>query len=351
MNKLLELNAKMDDLRKEIEGFTDETPIETIEAKHKELKKLKAEIMLIEELEEDAKAKVVVSEDGKTYTAVRADQDGEEVEDVRASKKYANAFYTYIRNQALSPDQHQVLGAISSTGVPIPKSFQDKLVIALENNNVMRSLATIIQTETDKDIPFVASHGSAAWTDESTDFNDSDPGFDVITLSAYKLTRIVKVPEEVLEDVTFDLEGYLVQSFAQTFAVPEEAAYVVGDGNKKPKGVMIDGQIGKTAESTIAITADDIIDLYYSLKRVYRKKATWLMNDETVKAVRKLKDGDGNYLWAQGLGAEPETILGRPVETTDAAPTIEAAGQSHGVRRHFLLYDRRPELTALSALK
>ncbi len=287
MNKLLELNAKMDDLRKEIEGFTDETPIETIEAKHKELKKLKAEIMLIEELEEDAKAKVVVSGDGKTYTAMRADQDGEEQEDVRASKKYANAFYTYIRNQALSPDQHQILGAISSTGVPIPKSFQDKLVIALENNNVMRSLATIIQTETDKDIPFVASHGTAEWTDESTDFHDSDPGFDVITLSAYKLTRIVKVPEEVLEDVTFDLEGYLVQSFAQTFAVPEEAAYVVGDGNKKPKGVMIDGQIGKTAESTIAITADDIIDLYYSLKRVYRKKATWLMNDETVKAVRK----------------------------------------------------------------
>ncbi len=342
MNKLLELNAKLDTLRTEIEGFTDETPIETIEAKHQELKRVRAEIVLLEELEEDAKAKVVVSEDGKTYTAMRADMEEPEEQDILATPQYAKAFYRMVRNQALTPDQHQILGTIGSAGVPIPKSFQNKLVIALENNNVMRSLATVIKTETDKDIPFVASRGTAAWTDESTDFNDSDDGFDVITLTAWKLTRIVKVPEEVLEDVTFDLEGYLVQSFAQTFAIPEEAGFVIGDGVKKPTGVMVDAGVGVIAASTLVITADNIIDLYYSLKRVYRKKATWLLNDETVKSVRKLKDSDGNYLWARGFGEEPETLLGRPIETTDAAPTIAADAKimAFGDMSFYMIGDR-----------
>ena len=350
MNELTKLYAKLNDLKAEIKGFTDDTPLEDIQAKHDEVKKVKAQIDLAGEMEESEKAaaaKAIEDENAKAIT-----NKNESVNNPRASKAYADAFYSAIRGAALSDDQKEALkaagvkgniyNAISTSGVPVPKSFQDKLVVALQNANVMRQLATVITTETDKDIPIVASRGTAAWTDEAGAFNESDDTFGVITLEAFKLTRIIKVSEEVLEDVTFDIEGHLVQSFADSFALPEEAAMVNGDGDEKATGVFVSAAVGKTAEAQTVFTADEIIDLYYSLKRVYRKKATWLMNDATVKAIRKLKDIDNNYLWAKGLAGEPDTILGRPVETSDYAPTPAADARiiAFGDFKYYQIADR-----------
>ena len=83
------------------------------------------------------------------------------------------------------------------------------------------------------------------------------------------------------------------------------------------------------AASATAITADELIDLCYALKSPYRRKAVWLMNDATVKAIRKLKDNQGQYLWQPSLAAgTPDTILNRPVYTTSFAPTIAAGAKS-----------------------
>ena len=335
MNELNKLYAKLDGIKAEIATFTDDTPLETIKAKHEELKKVKASIALAEDMEEQAKEQAAQSIAGKTFSPVNEKEA--ETEHPRAAKAYRDAFYNAIRGEVLSTDQRTALreagvkgdinAAISTTGVPVPKSFQDKLIKALENENVMRSLATVIQTETDKDIPMVVTMGVADWTAEEGDFNESDDTFGLITLSAYKLSRILKVSEEILEDVTFDLEGHLVASFARAIAVPEEAAMIAGDGVDKPTGVLVSASVGVTAASTSVITADELIDLYYSLKRVYRDKAVWLLNDATVKAVRKLKDTDGGYLWSKGLASEPDTILGRPIKPADGVPTF-AAGAS-----------------------
>ena len=82
---------------------------------------------------------------------------------------------------------------------------------------------------------------------------------------------------------------------------------------------------GVTAAATNAVTADEIIDLYYSLKEPYRRNAVWVMNDATVKAIRKLKlTGTGEYLWTPGFGVAPDTILGKPLRTSENIPTLAA---------------------------
>ena len=84
-----------------------------------------------------------------------------------------------------------------------------------------------------------------------------------------------------------------------------------------------------TTASSTAITADEIINLIYSLKRPYRKNAAFIMNDQTVAAIRKLKDGDGKYLWQPALVlGEPDKLLGYPVYTSEFMPTIEAGAKT-----------------------
>ena len=102
----------------------------------------------------------------------------------------------------------------------------------------------------------------------------------------------------------------------------------VGDGTGKPTGLLHTtggAEIGVTAASATAITADEIIDLFYSLRAPYRKRASWMLNDTTVKAIRKLKDSNGQYLWQPALTANsPDMLLGRPLNTSVCVPSIAA---------------------------
>ena len=136
-----------------------------------------------------------------------------------------------------------------------------------------------------------------------------------MTIGAYKLGTMIKVSEELLNDSVFDLESYIAREFARRIGAKEEEAFFTGDGTGKPLGVLADkggAEVGVTAASATGITADELLDLYYSLFSPYRKKAVWVVNDSTIKAIRKLKDNNGQYLWQPGLTANaPDTILGR----------------------------------------
>lgn len=102
-----------------------------------------------------------------------------------------------------------------------------------------------------------------------------------------------------MNDSAFDLESYFNQEFARRIGEAEEEDFVIGDGNSKPYGIFNDtegGKVGVTAGSTVNVTPDEIIDLYYSLKAPYRKNGVWLLNDSIVNIIRKLKDSNGQYL-------------------------------------------------------
>lgn len=340
MTKVQEIMNKIEEMKVEAEGLTT---AEAINAKVEEIKAMQAKLKLAEMEEEQEKQEMENKiNDGKAKKIEKEVDNMNKVEDVRATKEYTEGFYNIIRGRELTAEQKEVVNVISTSGVPVPKSFQNKLIEKLEEMNIMRQLGTVISTDTDKDIPFVDTKGIADWTDENAAFNESDDTFGTITISAYKLTRIIKVSEEILEDNTFNLEDYLVQSFARALAKPEENAFIAGDGVKKPQGVFVGAEVGVTATSATAITADEIIDLYYSLPRAYRNNASFVMNDSTVKAIRKLKDSEGNYLWEKGLNGEPNRILGKPVYTSEFADEIGAGKKiiAFGDMSYYTIADR-----------
>ena len=253
----------------------------------------------------------------------------------RAADEYKSAFWNAMRSK--NP-RHEVLNALSvgtdsEGGFLVPDEFERTLILALEEENIFRKLAKIIKTSSgDRKIPVVATKGTAAWLDEGADFDESDSVFGQISIGAHKLGTMIKVSDELLNDNVFDLESYISTEFARRIGDKEEEAFLIGDSEGKPTGIFAatgGAQIGVTAGVVNGVTADEIIDLVYSLKAPYRKNAVFLMNDLTVKAIRKLKDGQGQYLWQPSMTATtPDTLLNRPVYTSSHAPNLEAAAKT-----------------------
>jgi HK97 family phage major capsid protein len=253
----------------------------------------------------------------------------------RGSKAYKKNFWNAMRRKQMTPEMSNALqiGTDSEGGFLVPDEYETTLVEALEEENIFRKLAHVISTSSgDRKIPVVASKGSASWVDEEGTIPDSDDAFSQVSIGAYKLGTLIKVSNELLNDNVFNLESYISKEFARRIGAKEEDAFFNGNGTGKPVGIFNatgGAEVGVTAASATAITADEIIDLFYSLKAPYRKKAVWILNDATIKTIRKLKDNNGNYLWQPALTAgTPDTILGRPVYTSSYVPTIAAGAKT-----------------------
>ncbi len=265
----------------------------------------------------------------------------------RASEEYKKNFWNAMRTKA--PDRtlinSLVIGTDSEGGYLVPDEFERTLVDGLQENNIFRTLAHVIQTTSgDRKIPVVASHGSASWVDEEGAYQESDDAFSQVTIGAYKLGTMIKVSEELLNDSVFDIQSYLATEFARRIGNAEEEAFINGNGTGKPTGVLGTAEVGVTAAGATAITADEIIDLFHSLAVPYRGKAVWLLNDTTVQYLRKLKDGNGQYLWQPGLVAgAPDTILGRPVKVSRYMPAIAAGNKTiaFGDFNYYWIADRQ----------
>ena len=253
----------------------------------------------------------------------------------RASDEYKKAFWNIMRAKNPRYDVVNALqiGTDSEGGYLAPDEFERTLVAALEEENIFRKLAKVIQTSSgDRKIPVVTTHGSASWLDEEELIPESDEAFGQTSIGAFKLGTFIKVSDELLNDSVFDLQSYITSEFARRIGHKEEDAFFVGDAAGKPTGIFHTtggAQIGVTAAGSTALTVDEVIDLFYSLKSPYRRNAVFVMNDATVKAIRKLKDGQGQYLWQPAMTANtPDSILNRPVYTSAYVPTIAAGAKS-----------------------
>ena len=191
----------------------------------------------------------------------------------------------------------------------------------------MRSLATKITTSGEHKINIAATKPAAAWIEEGGALTFGDATFDQIMMDAYKLHVAIKVTEELLYDAAFNLEGYIIDQFGKALANAEEDAFLNGDGKGKPMGVFdtTNGGQYNTTTSTANISADDIINLVYTLKRPYRKSAAFITIDKTLASLRKLKDNNGAYLWQPALTAgEPDRLFGYAIHTSQFAPEAAA---------------------------
>ena len=336
MNKILALREKRANLWNETKAFLDShrdedgmvsaednATYEKMEADvvalGKEIERLERQAAIDREMDQPTAAPLVSRPNAPT-----------DKKPGRASDEYRNAFWGMIRNRNLTPGVMNDLqiGTDTEGGYLVPDEFEHTLVQGLEEENVLRSLCTVIQTSSgDRKIPIVTAHGTASWVDEEDPIPTSDETFGQISIGAHKVATMIKVSDELLQDSVFNLESYIAAEFARRIGAAEEEAFITGNGTGKPTGLLhaTNGAgIGVTTGGNTP-TADEIFDLVHSIKSVYRRKAVFLLNDSTLKAIRKLKDGQGQYLWQPGLKeGQPDTLLNYRLVTSPYMQEIGA---------------------------
>ena len=258
--------------------------------------------------------------------------DNDEVKAGRAADSYKTAMLSALRSNFRNVSNVLQEGVDADGGYLVPEEYDTRLIDGLKEENIIRKLGHTITTSGERKINIAATKPAAAWIDEGEALTFSDATFSQINLDAHKLHVAVKVTEELLYDNAFQLENYIIEEFYKALANAEEDAFINGNGTGKPLGILAasgGAEVGVTAASATAITADEVINLVYSLKRPYRKNAVFILNDQTIAALRKLKDGNGAYMWQAALVAgEPDKLLGYPVYTSAYMPTIEAGAKT-----------------------
>lgn len=254
--------------------------------------------------------------------------NGDKPKSGRASDEYKAAMLNALRTNFRQASDVLSEGVDANGGYLVPEEYDSRLIDTLTEENIMRKLGHTITTSGEHKINIAATKPAAAWIDEGGALSFGDATFAQINLDAHKLHVAVKVTEELLYDNAFGLESYIIEQFGKALSNAEEDAFLNGDGKGKPLGIFAEtggGTVGVTAASATAITADEIINLVYSLKRPYRKNAKFIMNDQTIAALRKLKDNNGAYLWQPSLQAgKVDRLFGYEVYTSPYVPTITA---------------------------
>ena len=314
------------DAKRNADGFVsaeDAATYEKMEADvqnlTKEIERLTRQQAIDDELAKATSQPIV----GKPKNPVEDDSD----KPFRARAEYKKAMLTALRTEFRTISDVLQEGVDSDGGYLVDDEMDSRIIDILEEENIMRKLGTKISTTGEHKINVAASKPAALWVEEGGALTFGDASFDQKFLDAHKLHVAIKVTEELLYDSAFNLEKYITTQFGKALANTEEDAFLNGDGNGKPTGVFHatkGGQIAGT--NTAALKSDDILDLVYALKRPYRKGASFIMNDKTLAEIRKLKDGQGNYLWVPSytLG-EPDRIAGFEVRTSAYAPDDKIA--------------------------
>ena len=252
---------------------------------------------------------------------------GEKVKKGRASDQYAKDMLTAMRTNFHQVSDILQEGVDADGGYLVPEEWDSRLIDVLNEENIMRGLATQITTSGEHKINIAGAKPTAAWIEEGGALQFTDAKFGQKIMDAHKLHVAVKVTEELLYDSMFDLASYITTQFGIAIANAEEDAFLNGDGKGKPTGLFDEtngGTVAKTLTST-KLGTDDVLDLVYALKRPYRKKASFIMNDQTLAALRKLKDNNGAYIWQPSYQAgEPDRLLGYAVHTSAFAPELAA---------------------------
>ncbi|MFL4904657.1 phage major capsid protein [Streptomyces sp. MMS24-I2-30] len=312
------------------------------------------------------------AEEEKTYQALNADLDRIDarakqlLEAEQRNKDAEDAFTQLLAKPAEArqqPDEHEselrrwargemrginiappggvsfrdlVKGTATAGGNTVPTTFYGRLIAHLiEVSGLMMAGPTVLNTASGEtiEIPVTTAHSTATLTAEAAPLNESDPTFAKRTLGAYKYSVLLQASSELLTDTGVDLEGYLSMQAGRALGNAFGAHAITGSGTGQPTGVITSASTGKTGGTGAggAFTADDLIDLFFSVIAPYRNSTScgWLMRDATLGAARKLKDLQGQYLWQPSIQVGvPDTLLGKPVHTDPNVAAVALAAKS-----------------------
>ena len=258
-------------------------------------------------------------------------------------RDYENHFWNAMRGK---PGHKEFIakGAESVTGAfTLTPKGQDKYMTAIKQESLFRNLATDIQVyDHDYRIKTVCSEDVAVWVPEggTIPLSDGMGDFGDITLASHKLAAFLKLEDTLVRDPFFKIEDYLVKRLAKNFGRAEDNGFINGNGENMPTGILAETGGAEVGVTTNALTYDDVIKLFFSVKPEYRKNGTWLMNDETALALRTLKDDAGQPIWNQSN----DTILGRKVYISEFMPGAESGSKpiAFGDFSYYWIVRRRP---------
>ena len=331
MSKILEMIEKRNEAwngakafvesKKDKDGLLSKDDAATYSEMEQKVKNFSAEIERLQAMDAMEKELNKPVNTPITSKPMSTNSKNEKVKTGRARDEYKEAMLNGLRSKFRSVSDVLQEGVDADGGYLVPVEYDKRLIEKLEMENIMRKLGTRIETSGEHKINIAATDVAAAWTEEGGTITFGDSKFKQMLLDAHKLAVAIKVTEELLYDSMFDIEDYILNQFGRALANAEEDAFLNGDGKNKPTGLFHKTEGGTYIDEVSTIKSDDIITLIYSLDRPYRKKASFIMNDKTIAAVRKLKDNNGSYLWQPSYQAdEPDRLLGYPIYTSAFAP-------------------------------
>lgn len=283
----------------------------------------------------------------------------------RVKAQHKDAFAKFFRKGAEGGLRDLEVQAGLSTlsdpdgGFLVPEDYEQAIDRVALSVSAMRRLATVRTIGTDTYKKLVNQGGaSAGWVGEKGARAETNtPTLVEIAINAKEVYAMPAATQTLLDDSRVDIAGWLADEVSIEFSEQESDAFINGNGVEKPKGIAaytmvanssyVWGKVGfiTSGNATLINDLDKLIDLQHALKAVYRNGAAWLMNDATLATIRKMKDGDGNYIWVPGLkDGAPDTLLGKPVEIDDNVDDIGSGKYPiffANFKRAYLIIDRQ----------
>lgn len=278
---------------------------------------------------------------------------------------HKEAFAMFIRKgdeQGLAELERKTMqtGVDADGGFAVPEELNTDILSALRDEVVMRQECTVMTVGT-PDWKKLTSKGGIAsgWVGETDERTETGtPKLGVISPVWGEIYGNPYATQTMLDDAFFNVESFIVNELSQEFAEKEEEAFTLGDGNKKPKGFLAYettaqadkdrdwGKLQNVVAGAANLTTDDIVKLTYTLRKVYRSGAKFMMNNQSLLAVRLLKDSNGNYIWQPGLQVgQPSLLSGFAVAENEQMPDIgDSSGKAPiafgNFKRGFYIFDR-----------
>ena len=268
---------------------------------------------------------------------------------VETEEPHKKAFNAYLRHgddealRGLALEGKALSTAVAGDGgYLVDPRTADTVKSMLVATGSIRSIASVVTVDSSNfDVLIDRSDVGTGWVTETGSVSETaTPLIERISIRLHQLAAMPKASQRLLDDSAFDVEGWLAEKIASRFIRSESAAFVNGDGVDKPKGILLPAKVpdsawtwgslgyvasGAAADFPTTNAVDCIVNLVYALAAPYRANATFVMNSKTAGAVRKMKDADGRFMWADGLAvAEPPRLMGYPVLICEDMPDIAA---------------------------
>ena len=272
----------------------------------------------------------------------------------RNTDEYRAAYNNWLLEGAAGVTQQELraMQADSDTGggyLVTPQQTVMQLIKDVDDLVVMRQLSRTFQLTQAKSlgVPTLATDADEAdWTAELKTGNETEVAFGKRELRPHPIAKRVKISNTLLRLAAMSPEAIVQERLAYKFAVTQEKAFMTGDGVVKPLGIFTasndgipTGQDVSTGNTATSIQADGLIEAKYAMKQQYWPRARWIFHRDAVKQIRKLKDGNGQYLWQPGISAGAgDTIIGQPYTASEYAPNTFSTGKYVGILADFQYY-------------